>query len=327
MPRRRVRFSVSSTMGWEFGPLLEKCKLAERLGFEGIYASDHLLGVAGAPYDAIFLEPWTALAALAREVPKLRLGVLVCGVTYRHPSMLAKIASSLDSISGGRVDLGLGAAWSPEDHIAYGLEFPELRERFERLEEAAEMICGLWANKRFSFSGKHYALRDAPLEPRPVQPRAPLLLAGASPKLLRLTARLARQWVSVSTAAFAGECVRAIEANCARIGRDPSELEFAQSSAFLISDSPAEVEAALAARIAGAINGAPGTAQARTALPGESAEDRARGAILVGNARQVREQIQRYVDAGISHFILQTPPPLDADQLERFQREIVPAFA
>jgi alkanesulfonate monooxygenase SsuD/methylene tetrahydromethanopterin reductase-like flavin-dependent oxidoreductase (luciferase family) len=286
-----------------------------------------MLGVAGAPFDAAFLEPWTALAALAREVPSLRLGVLVCGVTYRHPSMLAKIASSLDAISGGRVDVGLGAAWSHEDHYAYGIEFPELRERLERLEEAAELICGLWTHERFSFSGKHYALRDAPLEPRPVQPRAPLLLAGASPRLLRLTARLAQQWVSVSTAAFAGECVRAIEAHCARIGRDPQEIEFAQSTAFLLSDSPAEVERALAARAIPVGNGVPGTAQARTALPGESAQDRARGAILAGDAAQVRAQIQRYVDGGVTHFILQTPPPLDAAQLERFRREVVPAFA
>src|SRR5262245_34508759 len=292
MPRRRVRFSLSSTMGWEFAPLVEKCAVAESLGFEGFYASDHMHGVAGAPEDAPFMEPWTLLAALAQGARKLRFGVLVSGVTYRHPSMLAKIAGTLDVLSGGRVDLGLGAGWSREDHTAYGIAFPELRERLERLEEAVEVICGLWTHERFSFAGRHYQLRAAPFAPRPVQARAPILLAGASPRLLRLTARRAVQWISVSTAAFAGQCVRAIEAHCAQIGRDPLELEFAQSSALLLSDSRAAVEAAIAARAQPVGSGAPDTAQSRTALAGESAEERALGAMFAGNPDQVRAQVR-----------------------------------
>ena len=109
--RRRVRFSLSSTMGWEFTPLVEKVRLAEQLGFEGFYASDHMLGVAGVPRDVPFMEPWTLLAALAPQTSALRLGVLVSGATYWHPSMLAKIASTLDVISGGRGGLGLGGGW------------------------------------------------------------------------------------------------------------------------------------------------------------------------------------------------------------------------
>ena len=248
MPRRRVRFSLSSTMGYEFASLVEKCAVAEALGFEGIYTSDHMHGVAGVPADTPFMEPWTLLAALAGYARKLRLGCLVSGVTYRHPSMLAKVAGTLDVLSGGRVDLGIGASWSREDHVAYGIAFPELRERLERLEEAVELICGVWTHERFSFAGRHYQLHDAPFAPRPVQVRAPILLAGASPRLLRLTARRAQQWVSVSTAGFAGQCVRAVEAHCAQIGRDAREIEFAQSSALLLCDSPSEVERVLAAR-------------------------------------------------------------------------------
>jgi alkanesulfonate monooxygenase SsuD/methylene tetrahydromethanopterin reductase-like flavin-dependent oxidoreductase (luciferase family) len=337
MARRRVRFSLSSSMGWDYRGLVEKCRVAEQLGFEGFYASDHMHGVAGVPVDTPFLEPWTLLAALGERAPRLRLGVVVSGVTYRHPSMLAKIAATLDVISGGRVDLGLGAAWSREDHAAYGIEFPALRERLERLEEAVELICALWTQERSSFAGRYYRLDDAPFAPRPVQARAPILLAGASPRLLRLTARRAQQWISVSTAAFAAECVRAIEAECRALGRDAGELEFAQSSALLLSDSPAEVERILAARArpdataaaAGGPfgSGSPGSAQARTALPGETPEERARGSILAGNPGQVRAQLQRYVDAGVTHFILQTPPPLDSKGLERFRREVMEEFA
>jgi alkanesulfonate monooxygenase SsuD/methylene tetrahydromethanopterin reductase-like flavin-dependent oxidoreductase (luciferase family) len=324
---KRVRFSLSSTMGYEFGQLVEKCAVAESLGFQGIYASDHMHGVAGVPVDVPFMEPWTLLAALAGHARRLRLGVLVSGVTYRHPSMLAKIAGTLDVISGGRLDLGLGASWSREDHVAYGLAFPELRERLERLEEAVELICGLWTHERFSFAGRHYRLENAPLAPRPVQASPPILLAGASPRLLRLVARRARQWVSVSTAAFAGECVRAIEAHCRAIGRDPAEIEFAQSSALVLSDSRAEVENALAGRGRPVGSGSPDTAQGRIALPDEPPEARALATLFAGNADAVRAQIQRYVDAGVTHFILQAPPPLDVKMLERFRCEVMDGFA
>ena len=323
-------------MGHDFRGLLDKCALGERLGFEGFYASDHMHGVAGVPVQTPFLEPWTLLGALAGHTRALRLGVLVAGVTYRHPSMLAKQAGSLDAISGGRAELGIGAAWSREDHVAYGIAFPELRERLARLEEAVELIEGLWTHERFSFDGRYYQLVEAPFAPRPVQARAPILLAGASPRVLRLAAHRARQWVSVSTPRFAARCVDAIEAHCAAIGRDPGEIEFAQSSGLLLSDSPAEVARALAARSrpgasaasAGgpvAIGGAD-TAQRRNAAPDESPEDRARASLLAGNPEQLREQIQRYVDAGITHFILQTPPPLAAKALERFRGEVMSAF-
>jgi alkanesulfonate monooxygenase SsuD/methylene tetrahydromethanopterin reductase-like flavin-dependent oxidoreductase (luciferase family) len=331
-----VRFSISGTMGYGFPELVEKCAVAEALGFEGFYASDHMHGVAGVPVDTPFMEPWTLLTALSGHARRLRLGVLVSGVTYRHPSMLAKIAGTLDVTSGGRMDLGLGASWSREDHLAFGLEFPALRERLERLEEAVELICGLWTHERFSFAGRYYQLRDALLAPRPAQARAPILLAGASPRLLRLTARRAQQWLSVSTAGFAGQCVAAIEEHCRQIGRDPNEIEFAQSSALLFSDSPAEIERVLAARMqfgataktaGGPVgSGAPGTAQGRIALPGESAAERARASILAGNPDEVRAQIQRYVDVGVTHIILQSPPPLDVKLLERFRREVMGGF-
>ncbi len=335
-PRRRTRFSLSGSMGYDFAGLCEKCRLAEELGFEGFYASDHMHGVAGVPAETAFLEPWTLLAALAGHTRALRLGVLVAGVTYRHPSMLAKLAGSLDVISGGRAELGIGAAWSLEDHVAYGIAFPELRERLARLEEAVELIEGLWSHERFSFEGRYYRLLEAPFAPRPLQARAPILLAGASPRLLRLAARRAQQWVSVSTPRFAAQCVSAIAAQCAAIGRDPGEIEFAQSSGLLLSDSPAEIERVLAARsipdaraASAAGPGARGmldTAQRRTAVAGESPAERARASLLAGNSDQLCAQIQRYVEAGVTHFILQTPPPLAVKSLERFRREVMSAF-
>jgi alkanesulfonate monooxygenase SsuD/methylene tetrahydromethanopterin reductase-like flavin-dependent oxidoreductase (luciferase family) len=316
-------------MGYaSFEALVDKCAAAEALGFEGFYASDHLHGVAGAPVDTPFLEPFTLLAGLAARTRRLRLGCTVAGVTYRHPSMLAKIVGTLDVISGGRAELGLGASWSREDHLAYGLPFPPLRQRLEQLEEAVEIVCGLWSGERFSFSGRHWQLCDAPFAPRPLQrPRPPLLLAGASPRVLALVARRAQAWLSVSTAAFARRCIGQIEADCARSGRDPREIEYCQSFGLLLSDSPAEVERALAARAAAGGSGTPDTAQARVALADEPPEVRARASLLAGDPDQLRAQLCEYVDAGVTHFILQTPPPFDAKSVERFQREVMVAFA
>jgi probable F420-dependent oxidoreductase len=329
MPRRPVRFSLSGTMGYaSFEALVDKCAVAEELGFEGLYASDHLHGVAGVPVDVPFLEPLTVLAGLAARTRRLRLGCQVAGVTYRHPSMLAKVVGTLDVISGGRAELGIGAGWSREDHQAYGMEFPPLRERLERLEEAVEIARGLWTHERFSFAGRHWQLRDAPFEPRPVQrPHPPILLAGASPRLLALVARRAQRWLSVSTAAFARRCIEQIEARCAQLGRDPREIEYGQSFGLMLSDSPDEVERAISARVQAGGSGTRDSAQARTSLAGESPEMRARSSMLAGNPDQVRAQLRDYVDAGVTHFVLMTPPPLDIKMLERFRREVMDAFA
>lgn len=324
MSRRPLRFSLSGSMGYgSFDELLEKCAVAEELGFSAFYASDHMHGVAGAPVEAPFLEPWTLLAGLAARTSTLRLGCLVAGVTYRHPSMLAKIAGTLDVISGGRVELGLGAAWSPEDHHSYGLDFPGIRERLGRLEEAVEVIQGLWTNDRFSYEGEYYTVRDAPFEPRTVQRPPPLLLAGASARLLDLVARRAQSWVSVSSPGLAARCVEQIAERCAKAGRDPAEIDCGQSFALLLSDDAAHVAEVLAAR-----RRASGEhhAQARSALDEESDEESVRASILAGNAEEVCERLQRYVDAGVSHFVFQTPPPVDVAMLRRFSEEVVPAL-
>ncbi len=324
MHQRPLRFSISGTMGYgSFDALLEKCVAAEELGFSAFYASDHMHGVAGAPVGAPFLEAWTLLAGLAARTRTLRLGCLVAGVTYRHPSMLAKIAGTLDVISGGRLELGLGAAWSPEDHHSYGLAFPPLGERLERLEEAVEVIYGLWTHERFSYEGRHYRIDDAPFEPRTVQRPPPLLLAGASARMLDLVARRARSWVSVSSPGLAGRCVERIRVRCADAGRDPAEIDCGQSFALLLTDDDALVDEALEAR-----RGLPGEhrAQARITLEDEPEEEAVRASILAGNPDQVLAQLRRYIDAGVNHFIFQTPPPFDVEMLRRFSEEIASAL-
>jgi F420-dependent oxidoreductase-like protein len=172
---------------------------AERLGFEALFTSDHYLSVQGAP-DHGSSDAWTLLGALAARTSTLRLGTLVSPVTFREPAVLAKAATTVDRISGGRVELGMGAGWWEEEHITHGFAFPPVAERFERLEEQLAIVHGLLTEDLFSFPGTHYRLRDATFWPKPVQrPRMPILLGGTTvgPWMQRLIATHADEFNTV----------------------------------------------------------------------------------------------------------------------------------
>ncbi len=167
---------------------------AERAGWDGIWLSDHLMPASGdstAPVN----ESFTTLAALAATVPRLRLGHLVAGNTYRHPALVAKMAAGIDRISGGRFVLGLGAAWQQNEHDSYGIPFYTTPERMERLDEACRVIRCLLENQASTFRSRHFELHDAPLAPKPFQAHLPLLIGGGGEKLLlRIVARHADEW-------------------------------------------------------------------------------------------------------------------------------------
>ena len=176
----------------------------EALGFDGLFLVDHFYGL----FDVMAPthEAYTMLAALAPFTQRLRLGVLVCGNTYRNPAFLLKQAVSVDHISGGRVDFGVGAGWTEREHEAYGWPFPSARERVDRFAEALEIRDLLQSEERTTYEGKYYQILDAPFEPKPLQrPRMPLLIGGSGPRMLRLTARHADIWNVVGTP-DAGRC-------------------------------------------------------------------------------------------------------------------------
>ena len=327
---RPIRFSMAGTMGFaSFREIVEVAQAAEELDFSAFYTSDHLFGVAGARPETPLLEPWTIAAGLAAVTRRLRLGCFVAGVTYRHPAMLAKITGAIDVISDGRLELGIGAAWSREDHVAYGLPFPPLKERQERLEEAVEIIRGLWTHDRFTFRGKHYQVEDAPFEPKPVQkPHPPFLIAAVGDRGLTLTARLAQIWASVSTPGFASRCIQRLVELCRAAGRDPGELEFSQYTGLLLSDDAGEVRGKVQSRVRQleAASRRPVMAQTRNAVEGETFEDQVRASLLAGNPEEIRGAIQRYVDVGVTHIVIMTPRPFDRRMVERFRREVMAPF-
>jgi F420-dependent oxidoreductase-like protein len=203
--------------------LLARTRETEALGFDGLFLVDHFYGL----FDVMdpTHEAYTMLAALAPFTQSVRLGVMVCGNTYRNPAFLLKQAVTVDHISGGRVDFGVGAGWTEREHEAYGWPFPSARERVDRFAEALEIWDRLQQEERTTYEGQHYQIVDAPFEPKPLQrPRMPLLIGGSGPRMLRLAARHADIWNAVGTPDEGGALNQRLDATCAEEGRDPASL-------------------------------------------------------------------------------------------------------
>lgn len=194
--------------------------------FESGWTFDHFYPIFSDPAGPC-LEGWTTLTALAQATRRLRVGVLVTGNVYRHPAILANMAATLDIISGGRLELGLGAGWNQEECDAYGIEFPPLKERFDRFEEAVQVLVGLLSNETTDFAGRHYQLTAARCEPKPVQrPHPPICIGGVGERrTLRAVARWAQHWNLPGGGVEQFQKLRGVLADhCAEVGRDPSEI-------------------------------------------------------------------------------------------------------
>lgn len=202
--------------------LLDRVRFAEASGFEGAWVFDHFAPLYADP-NGPCLEGWTLLAGLAAATSRIRLGVLVSGVTYRHPSVLATEAVTIDHISNGRLDIGMGAAWQEAEHEALGIPFPPIRERAEQLEEAIQVMRALMTKDRATFSGKHYRLADASYRPRPVQRPHPPIWIGASGEqlMLPIVARQSDAWHANGPAGSVARKSRLLDDLITRAGRDP----------------------------------------------------------------------------------------------------------
>jgi F420-dependent oxidoreductase-like protein len=231
--------------------LLARTRETEALGFDGLFLVDHFYGL----FDVMdpTHEAYTMLAALAPFTQSLRLGVLVCGNTYRNPAFLLKQAVTVDHISGGRVDFGVGAGWTEREHEAYGWPFPSARERVDCFAEALEIWDRLQQEERTTYEGQHYQIVDAPFEPKPLQrPRMPLLIGGSGPRMLRLAARHADIWNAVGTPDEGGALNQRLDAACAAEGRDPASLVRTVSPRLnLLASVEAFVDGVAAYRTAG----------------------------------------------------------------------------
>lgn len=235
-----MRFSIwpSSDRPWD--ETLALTLHCEATGWDGVWFADHFMpntGPDGPPADGPMLECWSILAGLAAATSRVRLGSLVSGNTYRHPAVLANIAAAVDQVSHGRLVLGLGAGWQVNEHAAYGIELPPVRERLDRFEEAVQVVLGLLREQRTTFAGKHYTVTDAPNDPKPVQERLPLLVGGGGEKrTMRLAARYADEWNAWTTAEVMAHKVAVLRQHCADIGRDPAEITVSTQALLYLSD-------------------------------------------------------------------------------------------
>ena len=310
-----MRFSLWTNAHDPIDTTLDLCAHVERSGWDGLWFSDHFMPNAP-PRSTPTHEAWTALCGAAACVPRVRLGTLVLSVTHRHPAVLAKMAATLDQISGGRLVLGIGGGWQETEHRAYGIPFPPIRERLERLEEACRVMQSLWIRERTTFQGTYYRLSDAALEAKPLQQPLPLLIGGAGEqRTLRIAARHAQAWNIWGTARRMRRKMAVLDRHCAVIGRDPRSIQRTAATLLILSDAPEDLRRAEALR--------------RTQP------------VLAGGVEAVRARVREYVDAGVDEIVIAdfTPNPdrtlgpstlgegaVKRATLDRFIEQVAPAF-
>ncbi len=214
---------IEGQEGVSWDQWLELARLCEQHGIPALFRSDHYLNLDGRHPERGSLEAWATISALAAVSSTLRLGALVSPATFRHPSMLAKVAATADRISGGRIEVGLGAGWHEREHRAYGFPFPSTRTRMDVLAEQLEVVLGNWSEGPFSFEGEHYSLHDLDAQPKPVQKLHPPLIMGgnAGPRSCALAARFADEYnTAFPTLAAVRKRRRRVSEACERAGRD-----------------------------------------------------------------------------------------------------------
>jgi F420-dependent oxidoreductase-like protein len=304
-----LRIFTEPQMGATYDDLLAVARRTEETGFDAFFRSDHYLTMGGdglpGPTDA-----WVTLAGLARETSRIRLGTLMTAATFRLPGPLAIAVAQVDQMSGGRVELGIGAGWFEAEHSAYGIPFPSLGERFDRYEEQVAVVSGLWGTppgETFDFEGKHYALFDSPALPKPVQPGGiPIIVGGAG---RRRTPRLAARYASEFNVPFASaednaQLFDGVRAACVEAGRDPSSLVYSSALVLCVGADEAEI------------------ARRAAAIGREVDELRAHG--VAGTPSEAVDVLGRYAEAGAQRCYLQVLDLSDLDHLDLVASEVAP---
>jgi F420-dependent oxidoreductase-like protein len=306
----QLRVMTEPQEGATYDDLLRVARATEDLGFDGFFRSDHLMRIADGDAGPGSTEAWSTLAGLARETTRVRLGTMVSSVTFRHPTMLALAAATVDAMSGGRVELGLGSGWFEREHQAFGIPFPEVAERFDVLAEQLEIVTGLWATPAgatYSFSGNHHTLVDHPALPRPVQqPRPPVIVGGKGKRRTpELAARFADEYnVPFDTEEVIGACFDRVRGACAAMGRDPATLTLSVAQTLAVGADEAEVR--------------------RRAAAIDDDVDRLRHAGLGGTVGEVVDKLGRLGELGASRAYVQVLDLTDPGHLELVAAEVLP---
>jgi F420-dependent oxidoreductase-like protein len=294
--------------GFSYDEQLAFARATERAGFDGFFRSDHFMRMGpGDPLPGP-TDAWTALAGLARETTRIRLGTLVSSATHRLPAVLAVQVAQVDDMSDGRIELGLGTGWFEAEHRAYGIPFPA--KRFGILEEQLAIVTGLWrtpVGETFDFSGSHYTLEAAPALPKPRQEQVPIIIGGNGP---RRTPALAARYATEFNIGFRSEpeiadAFARVRAACERIDRDPASLKLSVALPTIAADDEQTL--------------------ARRALATGRALDQFRNGInICGDADEIAEKVHRLVDLGAQRIYFQTVDMRDLDQTAYLGEEVLP---
>ena len=308
-----LRFGVhSGQQHSDFAGYLDLWRAAEELGLDWASAFDHFLPIQSDPTGPCF-EGMTLLAAMAAHTTRLRCGMIVVGVTYRHPAVLANMAATIDHISGGRLEFGLGAAWYELEHDQYGIAFPRIGERMDMLDEACRICRSLWTEEQTTFEGRHYQLREAWCEPKPLQEPMPLWIGGSGERrTLRIVAEHATGW---NTFLMPHDEYRhkldVLERHCADVGRDPGEIRKQLVFRAALGESEAEADERLRER----------ASVLRLDV------DAMRETWIAGTPEQCVERLRPYaMELGVGDFVLFARPPADRGTFELLARDVAPAL-
>ena len=304
-----LRIFTEPQQGASYDDLLAVARASEDCGYSAFFRSDHFLSMGGdglpGPSDS-----WVTLGALARETSTIRLGTLVTSATFRHPGPLAVAVAQVDVMSGGRVELGLGAGWFEAEHAAYGIPFPPLGERFDRFEDQLAIVTGLWrtpVGERFSYAGRHWSVTDSPALPKPATPQGPPIIIGGGGKKRTpaLAARYADEFnVGFTTPEKVAEQFARVRAACEAAGRDPGSLDWSVAVTVVCGRDDAQVR-----RRADAI--------------GRDLDELRRDGVA-GTPAEVVDRLGAYAEAGVERTYLQVLDLADRDHLELVAAEVMP---
>jgi F420-dependent oxidoreductase-like protein len=311
----RYALMTEPQQGLSYDEILAAARTAEEAGLEAFFRSDHYAsfpGEAGQPTT----DAWATLAGLARDTTRIGLGSLVSPITFRIPGPFAKMVATVDEMSGGRVELGMGAGWNEEEHAELGIRFPALGERFDMLEEAVAIVHGLWTEPDgWRFEGQHWSVDGSRFHAKPEHDgrrHPPIILGGeGGPRLARLAARYADEFNLVSASPHrAGEAFGRMRDACVAIGREPDSLRLSAMTGVLIAESPAELRDRIREQLA--FTGAGGDADAWL-------EER-RNRWILGTLDEAAERVQALEEMGAQRIMLQDFLPRDLDMISLMGR-------
>ncbi|HEY2331954.1 MAG TPA: LLM class F420-dependent oxidoreductase [Acidimicrobiales bacterium] len=306
-----LRLFAEPQQGATYDHQLAVARLGESLGFDAFFRSDHYQRIGAGDPGPGPTDSWVTLAGLARETSTIRLGTMVTSATFRHPGPLAVAVAEVDAMSDGRVELGIGAGWYEDEHRAYGIPFPDVVERFDRLEEQLAVITGLWTTptgERFSFDGHHYPVVDSPALPKPrQQPRPPIIIGGRG---TRRTPALAARYADEFNVIFPGRVHRFVAGRdvvaraCEALGRDPASMRWSAPLVLCCGTDAADFER-------------------RAAAAGRDPAQ-LRGREAAGTSAEVVELLAGFRDAGADRIYLQLPDLTDLDHIRLVAEEVMP---